>query len=88
MAWSGYEMCKRVCRIPALYERDGWSWSSFSPEAAPCTHSVPHTGVGSLSLGPAFPGISQLPAAVFQDKHVEEVRKNKEGKDPGEAETD
>ncbi|XP_041319069.1 stathmin [Pyrgilauda ruficollis] len=28
------------------------------------------------------------PAAVFQDKHVEEVRKNKEGKDPGEAETD
>lgn len=36
----------------------------------------------------AFPRISQLPAAVFQDKHVEEVRKNKEGKDPGEAETD
>lgn len=35
-----------------------------------------------------FPWISQLPGAVFQDKHVEEVRKNKEGKDPGEAETD
>lgn len=29
-----------------------------------------------------------FPAVVFQDKHIEEVRKNKEGKDPGEAETD
>lgn len=28
------------------------------------------------------------PAVGFQDKHIEEVRKNKEGKDPGEAETD
>lgn len=28
-----------------------------------------------------------VPACVFQDKHIEEVRKNKEGKDPGEAET-
>lgn len=39
-------------------------------------------------LSPLLSSLPHLPGAVFQDKHVEEVRKNKEGKDPGEAETD
>lgn len=63
-----------------LCARAGRSWGSL------CT-PVPLSGVGSPSLEPPVPELT-APAAVFQDKHVEEVRKNKEGKDPGEAETD
>lgn len=73
LGWHGRVMDLQNCS--SVGGRDGAG-------AAPCARRVPHGALGSLSRAP------HAPTAVFQDKHVEEVRKNKEGKDPGEAETD
>lgn len=78
-AWGGvvwlWNLQKALQDSSSVGGMDGAGAASAAPPCAPQCCGEPSLGLTA-------------PAAVFQDKHVEEVRKNKEGKDPGEAETD
>lgn len=66
--------------VPKALQHSSWLELSSLCPLCPSWVGSPSQSLLSLEL--------TAPAALFQDKHVEEVRKNKEGKDPGEAETD